>query len=604
MRPILQLCVVTAASSLSLNAIAIHARPAESLPNIILMMADDMGMGDTSAYQDLTGNSDQDQLHTPAMEQLARMGVRFTDAHTPSSRCSPTRYGLLTGRYPWRNRLKHWVLFGAQGDPMIERDRPTIATMLRDCGYRTGMVGKWHVGLRYRRSDGRPAAGWNDADLTKPLFDGPLDHGFDFCRFTSRSHGTSGPEPGKRNKPDQTVGPGHIDGRTIIGATDEGRKLAGTGSNAYVLSELGGRHFANARQFISEQGRDNQPFFLYYASNSNHGPHTPDIDVNGQPVSGAGRNVAGQPVDKRGDYIYENDVVLGELLNYLRDTDDSRRSGHKLIENTLVIFTSDNGAERDRTTATGPFRSHKGSTYEGGHRVPFIMSWPLGKIGDGDSDTVGPSIPSVIGLQDVYATFAQIVGSHLPDPRAGEKGAEDSESFLAACYGTAVSRTPKFFNDHKQAEDPAACAMRFDNPVIGDRKVSGQWKILFDARLLRRGTANATELYNLKIDREEQNNLIDHADHSALVNYLSRQAEKHRNAGGHRLVDAPASQRIRFDWQNSDDAVRGTGDIAIGLAEKFVGQCAARMSVSTPHVTMTMAGVKDDQPLETCNFDV
>ena len=153
-------------------------------PNIIVMMADDMGMGDTSAYQDFTGNSDKDQIHTPSMERLARMGVRFTDAHTPSSRCSPTRYGLLTGRYPWRNRLKHWVLFGSQGDPMIEADRPTLATMLRDNGYSTAMVGKWHVGLRYRRSDGKPAAGWEDADLTQPLFDGPLDHGFDDCQFT------------------------------------------------------------------------------------------------------------------------------------------------------------------------------------------------------------------------------------------------------------------------------------------------------------------------------------------------------------------------------------------------------------------------------------
>ncbi|MFP6762681.1 MAG: sulfatase-like hydrolase/transferase, partial [Planctomycetaceae bacterium] len=129
-------------------------------PNIILLMADDMGMGDTSAFQDFTGNGDDVQLTTPQMERLARMGVRFTDAHTPSSRCSPTRYALLTGRYPWRSRLKHWVLFGAQGDPLIEADRPTVANLLREAGYRTGMVGKWHVGLRYRRADGQPAAGW------------------------------------------------------------------------------------------------------------------------------------------------------------------------------------------------------------------------------------------------------------------------------------------------------------------------------------------------------------------------------------------------------------------------------------------------------------
>ena len=120
-------------------AISIAAKDL-SLPNIILMLADDMGMGDTSAYQDFTGNTDKDQLHTPQMERLARMGIRFTDAHTPSSRCSPTRYGLLTGRYPWRNRLKHWVLFGAQGDPMIEADRPTLASLLKDHGYRLSLI--------------------------------------------------------------------------------------------------------------------------------------------------------------------------------------------------------------------------------------------------------------------------------------------------------------------------------------------------------------------------------------------------------------------------------------------------------------------------------
>ena len=186
-------------------------------PNVVLMMADDMGLGDTSAYQDFTGNQDERQIHTPHMERLARMGVRFTDAHTPSSRCTPTRYGLLTGRYPWRNRLKHWVLFGVQGDPMIEADRPTIATLLKHHGYRTGLTGKWHLGLRYRRADGLPADGWEDADLRQPLFDTPLDHGFDECWLTSRSHGTSGPTGRtkgnkKRNHPKQSVGPGMFTG--------------------------------------------------------------------------------------------------------------------------------------------------------------------------------------------------------------------------------------------------------------------------------------------------------------------------------------------------------------------------------------------------------
>ena len=165
-------------------------------PNVVLFMADDMGMGDTSAYQFFTKNSDDQQLKTPAMQRLADMGMLFTDAHTPSSRCTPTRYGLLTGRYPWRARMKHWVLFGVQGDPLIEKDRPTLGTLFRSQGYATALVGKWHLGLRYTQSNGKPAAGWGDADLTKKISDGPYQHGFDYARFTSRSHGTSGPDAG------------------------------------------------------------------------------------------------------------------------------------------------------------------------------------------------------------------------------------------------------------------------------------------------------------------------------------------------------------------------------------------------------------------------
>ncbi|MEM0926081.1 MAG: sulfatase-like hydrolase/transferase, partial [Planctomycetota bacterium] len=320
-------------------------------PNIIFMMADDMGLGDTSAYQDFTGNADVDQVHTPQMTRLARMGIRFTDAHTPSSRCSPTRYGLLTGRYPWRNRLKYWVLFGAQGDPMIEADRPTIASLLREGGYATAMVGKWHVGLRYRRSDGTPAAEWRDADLTQPLHTTPIDHGFDFARFTSRSHGTSGPDPTAkkktRNQAEQTVGPGHIHGRIAVGATELGKKLVNDGPDAYVLRKLGSRHSDHAMRWlqnhVNSEETNTQPFFLYYPSNSNHSPYTPDRSIGGVPVAGAARSVAGEPMGGRYDFIYENDVALGRLLDWLEQTPDPRAEGRMLVENTLVVFTSDNG---------------------------------------------------------------------------------------------------------------------------------------------------------------------------------------------------------------------------------------------------------------------
>lgn len=579
-----------------------------SRPNIIIMMADDMGMGDTSAYQDFTGNSDADQIHTPNMERLARMGVRFTDAHTPSSRCSPTRYGLLTGRYPWRNRLKHWVLFGSQGDPMIERDRPTIATMLRDNGYHTAMVGKWHVGLRYRRSDGKPAAGWDDADLTQPLFDTPLDHGFDDCRFTSRSHGTSGPSPTGRkpNTPDQNVGPGHITGRNVLAATPNGKQLDDQGADAYVPEDLGGRHSDNAMEFLQRHiaGSETRetPFFLYYASNSNHAPHTPDSHIGDRSVAGSGKSVAGQPLNARGDYVYENDVALGRMLDWLERTDDPRHAGRKLIETTIVLFTSDNGAEIDQTVATGPFRSNKGSVYEGGHRVPYLVSWPADGVGDGDVNTPGRDSQELVGLHDLFATLAEIAGEDLPDLRRGEKGAEDSLSVLDAWRGKSLPDRPMFYHDHKQARDGAASAIRMNSPTVNGKEFDGNWKLFFDASLLRMGEARPVELFDLHTDPEERHDRLSDAELKPLIEYLTRLALQHRNSGGHRLANMVSSQRIIFDWTKKRSQRQSDASVVQELASRFEGQPAERLTAEVSGLTMFMQGVNRSNPESTALF--
>lgn len=572
------------------------------------MLVDDMGMGDSSAYQDFTGNADEAQLDTPQMERLARMGVRFTDAHTPASRCTPTRYSLLTGRYPWRSRLKWWVLFGAQGDPLIEADRPTIASMLRDHGYRTGMVGKWHLGLRYRRSDGSPAAGWEDADLAQPLHTTPLDYGFDFARFTSRSHGTSGPDAGganakKRNTPRQKIGPGHIHGRTAVSASGNGKQLASSGPDAYVLSKLGGRHSDHALDFLKRHLADEtdrqKPFFLYYSANSNHSPYTPDQRVGGKIVAGASRTVVGKPMDKRHDFIYENDVALGRMLNWLKTDDDPRRPGKKLVQNTLVIFTSDNGAEKNSNIATGPFRSNKGSCYEGGHRVPFLASWPAGGVGDGNEDSNGLSHDSAIGLQDIYATLAEILGAELPNLREGNKGAEDSASILKALQGKPFQRPfPLFFSDHKEAkDDPAALAMRSEDSLVDGEFFAGQWKIFFDAGLIRAGIATPYELYNLSGDPKETTNLIARPKLQPLIQRLAEMALQHRNAGGHRLAKFSSKDRFLFDWTKAKTPPKY---LAQKLPEK--PDAAASFSVTMPRFAMKATGVRGSETLRGNGF--
>jgi arylsulfatase A len=526
-------------------------------PNVILMMADDMGMGDTSAFQDYTGNADEVQVDTPSMEKLARLGVRFTDAHTPSSRCSPTRYGLLTGRYPWRNRLKHWVLFGNQGDPMIEKDRPTLATMFRDEGYTTAMTGKWHVGLRYSRADGSPAAAWADADITRPLSDAPVDHGFELARYTSRSHGTSGPDAGsdKKNGSNQTVGPGHLHERTAVAASGDGKALIREGENAYVLTKLGSRFSDMSVKYLETHlaGGENEgkPFFLYYPSPSNHGPSTPDEGINGKPATGASRTKKGEPMDLRHDYIYENDLILGRFIDWLEANDDPRHPGKKLIETTVVIFTSDNGAEKNTREASGPFRSNKGSTYEGGHRVPYIVSWPDGNVGDGDASTPGETNVSPICHTDIYATFSEIIGHQLPDPANGEKGAEDSFSILKAWQGEVLhERPPMFAHDHKEAkDDPAVSALRLDSPTVNGEKIEGQWKLFFDASLLRMGRAVPIELYDLASDQMEENNRVSDPEMKSLVKYMSEMAMNHRNIGGHRLAYLDVGREQVFEFK-------------------------------------------------------
>ncbi len=497
--------------------IARGAEPAKApLPNIVLFMADDMGIGDTSAYQDWTRNPDDQQIDTPSMERLARMGLRFTDAHTPSTVCSPTRYGLLTGRYSWRSPLKHSVMWGPQADPLIPKERPTIATMLREAGYNTGMSGKWHLGLQYRTAAGEPAEGWDDADLRQPLADTPLDHGFDYCFLTPRSHGSSAMT-------------GWIEGRRVLTATGESEKTVAGYDNARTGSE----NFLHAQKFLEAHLADSetrsQPFFLYYAANSNHTPHTPSKEINGVPVAGQGRLKNGarrgaepqttvrgaQPgpqTERRVDFVYENDVAVGQLMRILEAAEDPRNPGHALFDNTLFIFTSDNGSEKGGRDSVGPLRGKKAQIYEGGHRVPFIACWKQGGIGDGDEATPGATSDQLLCLVDLFATFAALAGQPM---EKHAQWAQDSENRLPVLLGGKQDRAPLVLHDDGKM-----------GPALALRQ--GPWKLIIDGELVRGGAMNPVALYNLQTNplEAEKANQIEAPEQQARVAAMAAELQR------------------------------------------------------------------------------
>ena len=307
--------------SLFLGALTLHAVDSAPKPNIIFFMADDMGMGDTSAYQDFTCNADAVQLHTPQMERLARMGVRFTDAHTPSAVCTPTRYGIVTGRYNWRTHLKNGVLWG-MSEPLIPQNRLTVAKFLQQNHYHTAVVGKWHLGLGWqklangekRKAKNGPTKGdgWQ-INYGKKVKGGPLAIGFNESFIIPASLDMFPYVYLKNDKPTEWA--------TVTKAF---HRPGPSGENFEAINCL--RDFAReASMYIDARAKDkDKPFFLYLPLTS---PHTPIVPAEPwQGKSGLG---------SYGDFLMETDWVVGEVLKTL--------DRNKLAENTMVIFTADNG---------------------------------------------------------------------------------------------------------------------------------------------------------------------------------------------------------------------------------------------------------------------
>lgn len=378
-------------------------------PNVIVLIADDLGYGDLSCYG-------AKAIRTPNMDRLAAQGIRFTRGYAASATSSPSRYALLTGMYPWRNNVQ---ILPGDSPLIIPTDRPSIATMFQHAGYATGVVGKWHLGL-----GGKAQKNWN-----KPIAPGPREIGFDYsfimaatndrvpCVYFSNGNvvGLDPSDPIKVNYRKNFAGeptgkthphllkmhpsPNHGHADSIVAGVSRIGFMKGGAAARWDDSTMANVFSEKAQHFISEN--KNRPFFLYYALHQPHVPRVPNPKFAG--TSGLG---------PRGDVILEADAQIGELLDCLKR--------NNLDKNTLIVFTSDNGpvlddgyadeaeekAREKKHVPAGKLRGGKYSLFEAGTRVPFVV-WQPGTIKPGVSD-----VP--VAQLDFYASFARMVGGKVP----------------------------------------------------------------------------------------------------------------------------------------------------------------------------------------------
>ncbi len=453
------------------------AAMAADKPNIIYILADDLGYGDVQAL-----NPEHGKIATPKMDQLAAQGMVFTDAHSNSSVCTPTRYGVLTGRYSWRTRKQSGVLFGFD-QPLIAPDRLTVPALLKTQGYHTAMIGKWHLGLGLTTPDGKPTKGQSakvdGVDWNARITGGPFDLGFEYWYGTAASLDMP---PYIWIKNDRFIGectttkafhrkgPAHADFEAVD-----------------VLPEIGRK----AVEYIQQQKAD-KPFFMYVALTSPHAPIIPTDDWKGK--SGLGLY---------GDFVINTDAVVGQIMAAV--------DASEFAQNTMIIVTSDNGCskvadipalKKQGHFPNAHYRGSKSDLWDGGHRVPFIVRWPAGvKAGSSSDET--------ICLTDLMATSAELSGGKLPDT-AGE----DSVSFAPALKGAPIVSTRKGVVHHSVS---GQFAYR-----------QGQWKLI-----LNKGSGGWTkepmsdnspaQLYDMEADPGEQKNL--YKSHPEIAQRLLAQLE-------------------------------------------------------------------------------
>ncbi|MDF1755660.1 MAG: arylsulfatase [Verrucomicrobiales bacterium] len=484
-------------------------------PNIVIILADDMGWGDPQCYQ-----SDS-KIPTPHLNRLAAGGIKFTDAHTPSSVCTPTRYTLLTGRYCWRTSLTKGVLDGF-GPPLIGKDELTLAGLLKDQGYRTACVGKWHLGMQWHDKDGTPLKErgpqrfrpGDNVDFERDITGGPVDVGFDSYFGISASLDMS-PYCYIRNRRVESLPTEYHD---EIKGTIFLNGVSGVKSPGFDIHEVLSRFGDEAVTEIEKQKGAAAPLFLYLPLNSPHLPVSPSAESKGKSQAG-----------DYGDFVWETDQVVGRVLTAL-DT-----AG--ISDNTLILFTSDNGglwhwwdfnADDDGGKipltprakyvkefghqSNADWRGTKADIYEGGHRVPFLIRWP---------DVIEPNQTSdaLVELTDVFATVADITRSKTDRGTSGM----DSFSFLPILKNESKETRP-FSVHHSLA---GVFALRRDHWKLVEGRGSGGFTRPRNFRELP-GKPDKPEgqLYHLKEDPREQTNLWN--SESERIETMSKTLEKIR----------------------------------------------------------------------------
>lgn len=476
----------------------------DRLPNIVIILADDLGYGDLGCY------NPKSKIPTPNLDRMAAQGMRFTDSHAPTSVCTPTRYSVLTGRYSWRSPLKTNVL-APYGEPIIAKDRLTLPSLLKRYGYTTGIIGKWHLGWRWPTKDGAPASTksgpLSNVDYSLPIGDGPTTLGFDTY------FGVDVPNfpPYCFIENDKTVGTPSVPASGNGGLFNHpGPMLPG-----WELGDIMPALTQRAEKWVQDAAKARKPFFLYLPLTSPHYPVVPSPEFKGKSKAG-----------EYGDFVYQTDWTVGQVLKALD------KAG--VAKDTLVIVTSDNGPEvsgevnpgvYDRVKqyghySMGDLRGAKRDVWEGGHRVPFLVRWP-GRV------KAGSESEATVCHADFMATVAELLGTTLP-PNAGE----DSFSMLPVLLGQKPERPVRDAVVHHSCFGKFAIRkgdwVLIDAQTGDDNGKQGEPQWLREERGYVKDDEPA-QLFNLRDDPTQQKNRF--ADRPILAKGLKELLEKIKSDG-------------------------------------------------------------------------